>query len=311
MKAIYITFLIIFVVISFTPAQFSYASEMAGFDFLRTQVGARPTAMAGAFVTISNDVNAIYFNPAGIGDIDQKTVSTTYLNHVLDFNSGFIGYAHPVKKLGTLGIGINYIDYGSFDRTNKDGKILGNFGANSFVIAAAIGRPVIPGLLAGANVKYIRSVIDNYAAAAFAIDCGVIYEVPFTENLYIGLALLNVGQETTAFIETKDKLPSQIVAGFSKRLAHLPLLFSFNAYKYVDDDFQFIIGGEFTLSENVFLRLGYNSFGRDQQVEGDLDRVAGASAGLGFQWRQYVFDYSLSSIGEVGSLNRITFSTRF
>jgi hypothetical protein len=286
-------------------------SEMAGFNFLRTHVGARSSAMAGAFVAISNDVHALYFNPAGITNINKRVVSATYLNHVLDFHSGFIGYAQPIKNLGTVGVGIHYLDYGTFDRTDKNGQVLGTFGANNVVLTAGIGKEFLPGLLTGANVKYIRSVIDSYSATAYAVDFGVIYSIPFTDNLDVGLAIKNIGSSTSAFIETKENLPVNIVAGFSKKLAHLPLLLNVNLYKYIDDDFQFIVGGEFTLAEGIFLRLGYNSVGRDQQVEGELDRFAGGSLGLGFNWQTYHFDYSLSSLGEVGSLNRLTFSMRF
>jgi len=292
-------------------AQVAQSGEMIGYNFLRTNVGARPSAIAGAFVSISGDVNSIYFNPAGIATIENHVVSASYLNHVLDIQSGIVAYSHPIEEIGVIGLGINYTDYGSFDRTDKNGEKFGTFSASSFVISSSLSRPIITNLDGGITLKYINSAIDEYSSQAIAFDIGLLYHPTFMEGLDVGIAALHIGQATSAFIDTKEKLPTKLIAGFSKRLAHLPLLYSVNIYKYPDDDVQFLIGGEFTLAEGLFLRLGYNSIGSDQQVGGSYDSIAGFSAGLGFNRNNYMIDYSFSSLGQVGGLNRVTFSAAF
>jgi hypothetical protein len=59
------------------------------------------------------------------------------------------------------------------------------------------------------------------------------------------------------------------------------------------------------------MRLGYDTVGSDQKVGTDADRFAGLSFGLGLTIHDYALDYSLSSFGEVGSLNRLSFSMTF
>ena len=54
----------IFLVLLFINSK-SYSSD-PGFEFLRNEVGARPAALAGAFVGIEGDLNSIFYNPAGI-----------------------------------------------------------------------------------------------------------------------------------------------------------------------------------------------------------------------------------------------------
>jgi len=51
--------------------------------------------------------------------------------------------------------------------------------------------------------------------------------------------------------------------------------------------------------------------GQDLQVGGNKDRFAGASIGLGLVWRSVHIDYALSSLGEVGTLNRFSLSSPF
>jgi len=103
----------------------------------------------------------------------------------------------------------------------------------------------------------------------------------------------------------------QFRAGLSKALAHLPLLIGLNFYKYNDEPWYFALGGEFTITPNLFLRLGYDSYGRDLGVDSSKDTLAGAALGAGFLWQNISFDYAYSSLGALGSLNRFTISGHF
>jgi len=260
------------------------SSGKAGFEFLRTHLGARPSAMAGAFISIPGDIHAIYFNPAGLAPISGRLASATYLNHVLDFQSGSIAYTQPLNKVGQLGVGINYMSYGDFVETDANGNKIGNFSAGSFAVTSAIGRSINENLMAGASAKFIYSSIDEFSSTAIALDLGVIYRLPFIEDMNLGLGIFNLGHAVSTFMDTKDPLPLNVVFGFSKKLAHLPLEYCVAVNKYIDDDVQVSAGGEFTLTEGVFLRIGYNSLGRDMKIGADGDQFAGISFGLGIQW---------------------------
>lgn len=302
----------ILLVTTLTDVYSNNSPATTGFEFLRTEVGARPAAMSGAFVAVAGDPICTFYNPAGLSKISVRGGSVTYLKHLLDFHSGTLVAAIP-QAWGTIGFGINYINYGEFKETSEhqpDGT--GNtFGANSFEIVASAAQLYQKIISYGATIKYIRSSISNYTSDAFAISVGLIVHVPFTDDLDIGLAMFNFGRTNKPFVNTKDDLPLNFRAGFSKKLAHLPLMFSAQLYKYSDDIFQWNLGGEFTITKELSLRLGYNSLGRDQKLDLSGDKFAGVNMGLGFQWRKYRIDYAFSSMGEVGSLNRFTLSAVF
>jgi len=303
--------LMLSIIIYINSAAAGPSSGRAGYEFLRTHTGARPSAMAGAFISIPGDIHAIYFNPAGLGSITGKFATATYLNHVLDFQSGFVAYTQALKSLGQVAVGVNYMNYGDFEETDINGNRLGSFGAGSFSVTTSLGRSLNKNILTGVSAKFIHSAIDEYNSSALALDLGIIYKVPFIEDMNIGIGIFNLGYTLTAFMEDKDPLPLNVVLGFSKKLAHLPLEYCVSANKYVDDDIQINVGGEFTLTEGVLLRVGYNSLGRDQKIGADGDQYAGISLGLGIDWKQYEFDYGLSSFGAIGYLNRVTFSYKF
>jgi len=288
-----------------------FAQRAVGFDFLRAFVGARPAAMSGAFIAIPNDIHSLVYNPAGLTGLSDRQGTLSYINHLLDFQSGFLAYAQPWLG-GTAGVAINFFDYGSFEGKDENNLATGDFGANSVVLSASFAKQLtqVKNLSLGATAKVIRFQIDDFSETALAADFGVFYEMPDIE-LRFGAGVFNVGTATSAFIDTKDDLPLSFQLGASKKLAHLPLLISATILTFKDDGVDFRLGGEFTMTEQLFFRFGYNSVGQDQKVDSDKDKLAGVSIGLGFKMNAFNFDYSFSSFGEVGSLNRITLTGRF
>jgi hypothetical protein len=285
-------------------------SQNRGFHFLRNTIGARVASMAGAFVAIDKDIYAIVTNPAALASITEKQGTVDYVNSVLDIQSGFGAYVHPMTA-GNIAFSIYYKDYGSFEKLDEFGSNIGSFSANSFVLTAAFARQYTKQIWYGGAVKYIQSGIESYSASGFAADLSFFYNSDIFDNLRIGGGIFNLGKATTAFIETKEELPTRLELGLSKELAHLPLRYSLAVQKYIEEDFRIAVGGEFKLSESLFFRLGYNTLGRDQKLGSDSDRFAGVSTGFGLVVKKYNIDYAYSSWGTVGSVNRFSFTFRF
>lgn len=301
---------ILCILLVFSSLAVANSPATSGFQFLKMQVSARAAGMGGSFVAVPGDVNALFYNPAGIASLSQKSATFSYQDDLLDLNSGFIGYVHPHVGPGNIGISVLYRDYGSFTKTDVSGQELGSFGANSIALTGSYAMQPIQHLYAGASLKYIRGAIDTYSADAIALDAGVMYRIPIHE-LVLAAGVSNVGSSLSAYISESEQLPMQVRAGLSKRLAHLPLLFGVNVYKYSDTPWYATLGGEFTLTPNLFLRFGYDTFGRDLDVDTSKDTLAGAAMGLGFFWNNLAFDYSYTSLGALGALNRFTISGRF
>ncbi|MFC1558760.1 PorV/PorQ family protein [candidate division KSB1 bacterium] len=301
--------IIILIFFLFTGINNSFSKD-PGFEFLRTELGARPAGLAGAFVAVDGDLNGLFYNPAGLASIPEKVGTFTYINHLMDINAGVVGYAHPLAKKGVIAVGIHYFNYGDFEGKDTQGNDTGVFGANDFSMTLSYSLQVKDNTKAGVSGKFINSNIENYSARAFAIDLGVIHTIE-KHKLNIGLSLINIGSATKGFIETKESLPSQIKAGISKELAHLPIMLSAEIRRFSDNNFQYAGGGEISLHKKVKARLGYNSEGQDQHFGITDDSYAGFSFGLGLEWSKFILDYSISSMGGIGNLNRFTITRTF
>ena len=284
----------------------SYAQGTTGFELLRSEISPRGAAMAGALVGFESQIDALFYNPAGLSSVENRQVNVTYLNHMMDIESGFIAYGHRYHEWGVFGVGINYINYGEFQEATAYGELTGEtFGAHDFLLTMGYGRRMNKLLALGLNVKYIHSSIWNRSSSAYAFDIGGLVYTPF-DNTKIGFGIFNIGQTLSGFYDYKDKLPLGYKIGLSKQLAHLPLEFGIQAEKFQDSDIYFSAGGEFTLSEMFQLRLGWTTRSGEQHVDSDNDIFAGLSAGLGFKTSGVLVDYSYTSWGELGSLTRFS-----
>jgi len=294
----------------------AFGQGTVGFELLRMETTARGAAAMGTLLAVPGEIDAMRTNPATLADVENRWVSLTYLKHVLDFNSGTIGYAQPVRNWGTMGARITYFDYGSFDEATAQGQFTGRtFGANDILLSLSFARQVGSVFRVGGSLNYIRSQIDHYSASAVGVDLGfqarTKAQIRGIREVVLGGAAYNLGASTKAFVNEKDDLPMGIRGGISAPLEYLPLTVMVQVTKWVDQDVQFALGGEFAPVDLLRIRVAYSTEGHDQHLDSSKDALAGASGGFGLLSGKYRFDYALSSMGELGLLNRFTISRFF
>jgi len=283
----------------------------SGFDFLRWDMGARPASMGGAFTAVSGDLYGLRYNPASLVGSHNRDVSFTYLNHLFDINSGFVGFNQSIGRFGLMGLGVFYTHYGEMRRTDITGENLGSFAPMDLAVTMAVADSLPGGFQYGVSLEYIYSRIDSYSSSAIAGGVGLIYHIP-SQNMNLGLSVTNAGGALSSFVKVKEKLPLTYRLGVSKHLAHLPLLLNFDLIRYQYEEsgklggFYWALGGEFTLSESVYLRWGYNSRGSEEKVGATSDRFAGVCFGLGFRFEGYQVDYGFNAFGVLGARHFLT-----
>ncbi len=209
-KGILITLILISVSLSVVIAEFNDLG-----------CGSRPLGMGGAYVALSDDINAIYYNPAGLVRLKKNEFTSSYgrLYVGLDDDSnlgwGFMGYSQPLGNLGTVGLG-----YLSF-------TLLDNYSESTMMLA--YGKWLTGRLALGTNVKLLKQKIvqDAYTAIdpvfeygakdivqGFSADMGCILNL--TKEISVGAAVYNINQPDMGFKE-ESKLKIMTKAGLSYR----------------------------------------------------------------------------------------------
>ncbi len=293
------------------------AQETTAFAFLRNDVGARAAALAGSVVAVTNDPVLLFYNPASLGTLASAGGSAGFFKHLLDINSGYAVYGQEIAGVGHVGAGVIYTNYGSFDRSDELGNTSGTFSASDIAFSAGYSNSLEENVFYGAVLKFIYSSIDTYRATAVAADLGILYRLP-ASRLSLGASLRNIGRETATYAGVNEPLPLDFAVGASVVPRGLPLLLNLDFHRlnenpggFIDRFRAFTVGGEFTLSRVFQARFGYNNQGRKDLQTGTTSGLAGFSAGVGITVSSTVVDYSLSSLGPIGNLHRISVGMAF
>ncbi len=305
------------------------AQGTAGFEILRLQTFPRGSALGGALVADAGQIEALYYNPAGLRALTARTAAAGYMNYLMDVNSGYLAYVEPQRYWGTWGLNLVYINYGDFDRRDNAGVDLGSFSASDVVFGATYANDIQSRIYFGGSGKFAYSKIENYNGSALAFDLGAQYQL-LEDRLRLGAGLYNVGWTTKSYVNTRDDLPLYYRLGISGRPEGLPasLYFSMTLYQEYADNYSlsglsgssfmdflgeiyYGVGAEFKPMESFYLRVGYDTQGLDQRVGTGKDAFAGISGGFGLDLTIARVDFGLASYGELGLVHRTALSVGF
>ncbi|MDE0087904.1 MAG: PorV/PorQ family protein [Candidatus Poribacteria bacterium] len=299
-----------------------------GAAFLKFEPGSRPMGMGGAFTGLANDINTIFWNPAGLTSVHTRELTAMQHFWIADISSQSIGYAQRTNKIvwGASLVGsFPEIDRRIGPSLEPDSTVT----VSGFATGLSLAYPLRKNASIGGTAKLISEQLDIQNVFGIAADIGVILRL-IDNHLGVGITLQNAG----VFFEEADrdeKLPDEyppmaLRAGFAYRIwkkveleveeampprevwafvadANLPLI---DAYP------SFHIGIERWFYDVVAARVGY----RISQTENPSN---GLSLGFGVKKRgldslaniDFQFDYAFVPDNDLGDSHRISFITRF
>lgn len=200
---IYATALLVLLALNQTTfAQRPYRVGTTAANFLEIGYGSAGSAMGDAYVSVVTDLSGIYWNPAGLGFMEQSEAQFVNQPWIADVNTTFAGVGLVLQDIGTLGVGFFHIGYGDEEVTTiRQQEGTGEmFTANDFALSLTFSRRLVHWFSFGASAKYISSQIWHTSASAVAMDLGVLFNTPFfsftgeRENgLSIGMSISNYG----------------------------------------------------------------------------------------------------------------------
>lgn len=201
--------LLIFFIIYMPP--FLMADTSVGPDFLLVEPDARTAAMGNAFTAIADDANAVLFNPAGIPAIRTSMLSFTHYASFADTNYEYLSFVYPYKPWG-IGGSLLYDYTMNFPEIDPTGRETGQVNNYDLLASIAAGYTIVPGLSAGAAIKYFKSTLLNYTRDGFAFGLGALWKFKDDPDIYIGCTLQNLGAPT-AYESVTDDLPALLTVG--------------------------------------------------------------------------------------------------
>lgn len=281
----------------------------AGAKFLALGVSARAIGMGDAFLAISDDASAVYYNPAGLTQIANREAMFTHVSYVADINYDFVGLAYPTTRFGGVwGVGFYMLNAGDMDVTHYE-HAYGTgqtFTAKDYALSLNYGRSLTDRFSVGLTLKLIDELLDTERATGWAADMGTLYNTGF-RGFKIAMVVSNFGPDLK-FIEDECPLPMNFKFGgvFDIiRNENHTAVFAVEGSHPNDNMEKFNAGVEYWFRDMFSLRFGdYFAY-----------NTGGISAGLGFKFsvsdKKLNFDYGYHDMGLLEGFHRFSVGVAF
>jgi hypothetical protein len=324
-----------------TTSLFSQTGGDNSYEFLNLTHYALVSSLGGTNVSIlNNDLNMSYHNPALLDSTMDKSLALNYVNYFAGINYGFAMYSRSFNSTGSFAGGLTYLNYGSFTEADAAGNITGSFGASEYAFSMIYARNIDSAFSVGINFKPVLSHLENYTSFGFAFDIGAAWH-SYDNLLSTGLVIKNTGYQVTKYAsEKRGKLPFEIEAGITQKLAHAPFRFSLtlrHLEKYdLTHDYQVadpsattnipnnnriaditenllrhaVIGAELIPTKNFYMSVGYNyQRRRELQIDSKVSAV-GFSWGFGINLSYLSIGFGRATYHLAGASNHFSVTIR-
>jgi len=309
--------------------------------FLKIGIGGRALGMGEALSTQSRDVTAIYWNPAGLTEVNNLQVLLNHYDYIADIYYDYGAVAFSLGNSGTIGFHFAYLGMPDLERTtmlepNGTGEMVS---AWSFSSGLSYARALTDRFSIGGTFKMIQENLWHSRATGYALDIGLQYRTIF-KDILIGMSISNFG--TNMQLSGRDLLVqhdidvlsegnnSNINADLSTDKFPLPILFrvgiSANITRnfmgiegndliiavdavHPNDNFEYInTGMEYTFNDFLSLRTGYRQLFLDA-AEGGF--TFGFGLRLDIMNYLFVIDYAAVDFGRLDYLNKFSLMFAF
>lgn len=166
-------------------------------EFLTIPVGPRAVAMGGAYAAVADEITSIYWNPAGLGFLEEREVFLTVVERPLDIRFTYGAVAVPVwEDRLVLGAFLSALNSGEQEITTEfqpEGTGA-YYGAYSLSAGGAVAYNFSDRFSAGLVVKNVHEDIFGITQDAVAFDMGTNYhEEVMGIPLRLAFAVTNLG----------------------------------------------------------------------------------------------------------------------
>ncbi len=321
MKKIFIIIIILVAAYADSNAQLFpiLGGQRAGIStaqFLKIGVGSRATAIGDAFVAISNDVSALYWNPAGLVQFNDDQVMFSHNIWVVDINHDFFGAVYHLDGTNALGIAFTSLSMKDMPVTTEFSPFGSGeyFGYGDIAVAVSYARKMTDKFSFGGTVRYIEETLDKLKMRGVMIDLGTFYWTGLGTTRF-AVAVSNFGNQlapdgNVVLIGKREKSDWQ---SFSPPTI-FRIGFAFEPYQSEDNKITTSIqlnhpndnsenvstGFEYSWKNIIFLRGGYK-FNVDEQ-----NYTFGMGVNIPIRIAQCTVDYSYSNFVRLGSAQRFS-----
>lgn len=304
----------------------------SGFQFLSVVSDARGAAMADAMTSLQLGSSSLFFNPAGMTELNGTVDVTGSTNKwIADItHNTFSLEINPANgRYGVIGFSFQYVNYGDFYGTILDASSpqgyddLGIYKLTAYAAGIGYAKQLTDQFSVGGQIKWLhqdlgssiiplvinsdttKQTISN-KMTPFVFDFGTQFKTG-VKSLVFGMSVRNFSKQVQ-YVNDGFQAPlafslgiSMNVLDFAKELPfNQSLLMSVDASHYTDHPEEVKVGVDYRLLDMLSLRVGYSSTNHVS------DEGSGFSYGVGISKLGFSVDYAYTPFGDFGNVQRFT-----
>ncbi|MBI3364179.1 MAG: hypothetical protein HY033_04655 [Ignavibacteriae bacterium] len=235
-------------------------------QFLKIGLSARAIGMGGAQVAVADGVQSMGYNPAGILSVNNYGFAATYTAWLAGIQHSYAGVVKTIPGVGSIGASVILLTTDDIEE-------------NTVAFPEGTGR--------------------TFRASDFAFSLAY--------ARHIGVSLTNIGKDVQ-FINEAYSLPTALRFGVLVDVLRDPsnqFVSTFQVTRLNDADEQYNVGGEYTFSSIVALRMGWK-FSYDQE-----DVTAGFGLRLNSVGLNGMLDYGFNNFKYLPGTHSFTLELQF
>lgn len=296
------------------------------FQFLKIGIGARGSGMGESFVAVSNDVSALYWNPAGLIQGPDNEVMATHTEYVADIKHDFLGVSYHLSASDAIGAAFSSLHMKDMEITTET-QPLGTgryFSFGDVAIGVTYSRKMTEQFSFGATVRYVEETLDVLKMRSVMVDLGTYYWTGLGSARF-AVAISNFGSDVApkGTVADASGQPTSTFQTFS-----LPTVFRLGlAFEPIEDAEHRLttsvqlnhpndnsehlrFGAEYSWRGTLFLRaglkrtIGQKLIGEDATSEESFG--AGAGVRVAVLTKAVTADYAFVQYNRLGGVHRIS-----
>jgi len=304
----------------------------SGFQFLSVVSDARGAAMASAVTSLKLGSSSLFFNPAGMTELNGIIDITGSTNKwIADITQNtFSLEINPANgRYGVIGFSFQYVNYGDFYGTIVDPSSpqgyddLGIYKLSAYAAGIGYAKQLTQQFSVGGQVKWLqqnlgssiiplitgsdttKTTVSN-KMSPLAFDFGTQFKTGI-KSLVFGMSVRNFSRQVQ-YVNDGFQAPLTFTLGISMNVLdfanELPfnqsLLISVDASHYTDRPEEVKVGADYRMFDMLSLRAGYSSTNRLS------DEGNGFSYGVGLSKLGLTIDYAYTPFGVFGNVQQLT-----
>ena len=268
--------------------------------------GVQIMGVGGAGVALAQGAETLYYNPAGLSDLDGISFSSFYSSHM-----GVASYSAFSLTFRNWGVGFLMFNSGNiagYDASGNPTDTL-SYGSNAFLFGFGVDPkdlsfiPALPiDFSLGGRLKYVSATVGDVSGGGFAFDLAYRMTFPNIRVGPVGLSDLALGLTATNLFGSLnydahgESLGMNLRLGASARIADVVLITS-----DLDLSGQFHAGVEYKPVRNFAIRAGMLT----------QSGVISLTLGLGINVEGFLIDYAYISHPTLSGSHRISLAIDF